>query len=239
MIEVDSLVKVYGNLRAVDDVSFEVCEGEVFAFYGPNGAGKTTMVEILECIRPLSGGSARVFGCDVTKGSDVKEIKRRIGVLPQEFSALDKLSVKENIDLIGGMYEKKLDLDDMPFKRVKDLASMAAKQFRLREFLILRSSRNSYHVVFDRPVSWRRNVAIVAWICLMSKHRKLTEWLIMQCIKQASTLGISCKKLKPAPRIVHRQGERTRQIREFLKYRRIAKVCENLSTRVPYSAKSG
>jgi ABC-2 type transport system ATP-binding protein len=109
VIEVDSLVKVYGNLRAVDDVSFEVCEGEVFAFLGPNGAGKTTTVEILECIRPLSGGSARVFGYDVTKGNDVKEIKRRIGVLPQEFSALDKLSVKENIDLIGGMYEKKLD----------------------------------------------------------------------------------------------------------------------------------
>ncbi len=109
VVEVSSLVKQYGSLMAVDGVSFKLYEGEVFAFLGPNGAGKTTTVEILEGIRPLTSGSAKVFGYDVTKGEDVKEIKRRIGVLPQDFSALDKLSVKENIDLIGGMYEKKLD----------------------------------------------------------------------------------------------------------------------------------
>lgn len=109
VVEVSSLVKQYGNLTAVDDISFEVYKGEVFAFLGPNGAGKTTTVEILECIRPLTSGSASVFGYDVTKREDVKEIKKRIGVLPQDFSALDKLSVKENIDLIGGMYSKRLD----------------------------------------------------------------------------------------------------------------------------------
>jgi len=109
VVEVSSLVKQYGSLRAVDGISFELYEGEVFAFLGPNGAGKTTTVEILECIRPLTSGSAKVFGYDVTKGEDIKEIKKRIGVLTQDFSALDKLSVKENIDLIGGMYEKKLD----------------------------------------------------------------------------------------------------------------------------------
>jgi len=109
VVEVNSLVKQYGQLRAVDDISFEVYEGEVFAFLGPNGAGKTTTVEILECIRPLTNGTARVFGYDVTKKDEVNEIKRRIGVLPQEFSALDKLTVKENIDLIGDMYEKHLD----------------------------------------------------------------------------------------------------------------------------------
>jgi len=109
VVEVSSLVKEYGSLRAVDGISFELFEGEVFAFLGPNGAGKTTTVEILECIRPLTSGSAKVFGYDVSKGEDVKEIKKRIGVLTQDFSALDKLSVKENIDLIGGMYEKKLD----------------------------------------------------------------------------------------------------------------------------------
>jgi len=109
VVDVDSLVKEYGSLRAVDGISFELHEGEVFALLGPNGAGKTTTVEILECIRPLTSGSAKVFGYDVTKGEDVREIKKRIGVLPQDFSALDKLSVKENIDLIGRMYEKKLD----------------------------------------------------------------------------------------------------------------------------------
>jgi len=113
VVEVSSLAKHYGNLRAVDDISFELYEGEVFAFLGPNGAGKTTTVEILECIRPLTSGSVKVFGYDVTKREDAKEIKKRIGVLPQDFSALDKLSVKENIDLIGGMYEKKLDTTEV------------------------------------------------------------------------------------------------------------------------------
>jgi len=113
VVEVNGLVKQYEDLKAVDGVSFELHDGEVFAFLGPNGAGKTTTVEILECIRTLTGGTARVFGYDVTKREDVKEIKKRIGVLPQDFSALDKLTVKENIDLIGGMYEKKLDTSEV------------------------------------------------------------------------------------------------------------------------------
>ena len=109
IVEVDSLVKQYGTLNAVDGISFEVYEGEVFAFLGPNGAGKTTTVEILECLRPLTSGTAKIFGFDVTRNEDVKEIKKRIGALPQEYSALDKLTVKENIDLIADMYKKHLD----------------------------------------------------------------------------------------------------------------------------------
>lgn len=127
VVEVKSLVKQYGSLSAVDDISFELYEGEVFAFLGPNGAGKTTTVEILECLRPLTNGSATVFGYDVTKHDDVKEIKKRIGVLPQDFSALDKLSVKENIDLIGGMYEKKLDTFEVI--KLLDLEDKAKEKF--------------------------------------------------------------------------------------------------------------
>ncbi len=110
VVEVDSLVKQYGELKAVDGISFKVYEGEIFAFLGPNGAGKTTTVEILECIRPLTSGSARIFGYEVSRNEEVKDIKKRIGALPQEFNALDKLTVKENIDLIGDMYEKHLDV---------------------------------------------------------------------------------------------------------------------------------
>ncbi len=110
VVRVDSLLKEYGGLKAVDNISFEVSEGEVFAFLGPNGAGKTTTVEILECIRPLSGGTAKIFDYDVSRNSDIVEIKKQIGVLPQDFSALDKLTVKENIDLIGDMYAKHLDI---------------------------------------------------------------------------------------------------------------------------------
>jgi len=113
VVKVDSLVKQYGKLKAVDGISFEVNEGEIFAFLGPNGAGKTTTVEILECLRPLTSGSANVLGYDVTKNDDVKKIKRSIGVLPQDFSALEKLTVKENIELIGDMYAKHIDVAEV------------------------------------------------------------------------------------------------------------------------------
>ncbi|MCW4009254.1 MAG: ATP-binding cassette domain-containing protein [Candidatus Bathyarchaeota archaeon] len=127
IIKVDSLVKEYDSLRAVDGISFEVYEGEVFAFLGPNGAGKTTTVEILECIRPLTGGSAKVCGYDVSKESDVKEIKKRIGVLPQDFNALEKLSVKENISLIGDMYDKHLSASEVI--KLLDLEDKANAKF--------------------------------------------------------------------------------------------------------------
>lgn len=110
IVEVDSLVKQYGTLNAVDGISFKINEGDVFAFLGPNGAGKTTTVEILECIRPLTSGTARVFGYDVTRNEDIHEIKKRIGALPQDFSALDKLTVRENISLIGDMYAEHIDV---------------------------------------------------------------------------------------------------------------------------------
>jgi ABC-2 type transport system ATP-binding protein len=127
VIEVDSLVKQYEKLRAVDGISFKVYEGEVFAFLGPNGAGKTTTVEILECLRPITSGNAKVFGYDVSKNDEVKEIKKRIGVLPQDFSALDKLTVKENIDLIGDMYAKHLDI--MEVIKLLDLEDKTNEKF--------------------------------------------------------------------------------------------------------------
>ncbi len=131
VVEVNDLVKQYKTVTAVDGISFQVYEGEIFAFLGPNGAGKTTTVEILELIRPLTSGSAKVLGYDIRHTSDVKEIKRRIGVLPQDFSALDKLTVKENIELIGNMYQKRLptqevikllDLEDKTKEKFENLS---------------------------------------------------------------------------------------------------------------------
>ena len=66
VIQVDSLVKKYGDLAAVNGVSFTVNRGEVFSFVGPNGAGKTTTVEILVCLRDLTSGNAKVLGFDVS-----------------------------------------------------------------------------------------------------------------------------------------------------------------------------
>jgi ABC-2 type transport system ATP-binding protein len=92
-----SLTKLYGNIRAIDGVSFEVERGEVFSLLGPNGAGKTTTIEILECLRTPTSGEAYIMGLNIRSRSDVGKIKRIIGVLPQEFSAVDNLTVYENV----------------------------------------------------------------------------------------------------------------------------------------------
>src|SRR2546425_1078365 len=109
VVQVESLSKKYGDNVAVNGISFNLTKGEVFAFLGPNGAGKTTTVEILECLRNPTGGRALVLGYDVSKRSDQAEIRKRIGVLPQDFNAIDRLTVRENIDYFGAMFKQQLD----------------------------------------------------------------------------------------------------------------------------------
>lgn len=117
----------------------------------------------------------------------------------------------------------KLDFDDTPFEEVICWALRAMKRFRLEGFMVLRSSENHYHVVFDRRVSWTENTRIVAWVSLLSHNRMLGKWFIMQCIKEASTLRISPKRNKPSPRITLRHGKQEDQIRHFLAYRKLVK----------------
>ena len=108
VIEINSLVKKYGNFTAVDNISLNVKRGEVFAFLGPNGAGKTTTVEILECLKTPTSGTVSVLGMDVRK--DEIKVKEKIGVLPQSFNAFEWLTVYENIDYFGQMYKKSVDV---------------------------------------------------------------------------------------------------------------------------------
>lgn len=111
VIEVEGLTKRYGDLVAVDDVSFEVSRGEIFSLVGPNGAGKTTTVEILECLREPTSGSAELFGFDVVE--EEGEIKEKIGVLPQEFNTFERLTVKENVELMARISGKGKDIREV------------------------------------------------------------------------------------------------------------------------------
>jgi ABC-2 type transport system ATP-binding protein len=101
-IEVDKLTKRYGDLLAVNDISFTVSKGEVFAFLGPNGAGKTTTVEIIETIRTPTSGKVTLLGMDVTKKKH--DIVPRIGVLPQGFSSFDRITVRETIQYYSRLF---------------------------------------------------------------------------------------------------------------------------------------
>lgn len=115
VIEVRNLVKKYGDVIAVNDVSFDVSHGEIFSLVGPNGAGKTTTVEILECLRSPTSGFVRILGLDIAR--DEAKIKKRIGVVPQEFNTFERLTVKENIEFIAQIYGVKRDLR-RDFKRL-------------------------------------------------------------------------------------------------------------------------
>jgi ABC-2 type transport system ATP-binding protein len=110
-IEVQELTKRYGQLIAVNGISFTVNRGEIFAFLGPNGAGKTTTVEILECLRKPTSGRAYVLGFDIEKNQ--REIKKRTGVLPQDFYTYERLTVKETIQYYAGMFDADPDVDEL------------------------------------------------------------------------------------------------------------------------------
>ena len=111
VIEVRNLVKRYGDLVAVNGIDLEVKAGEVYSILGPNGAGKTTSVEIMECLRIKTSGEVRILGHDIEKGQ--RDIRKRIGVLPQSFNAFDYLTVKENIEYFGGLFDKGVAAEDL------------------------------------------------------------------------------------------------------------------------------
>ena len=102
VIEVEHLVKAFGDFHAVDDISFSVRRGEIFGFLGANGAGKTTAMRILTGINQPTSGSGRVAGYDIS--TEYEEIKKNIGYMSQRFSLYEDLSVAENIRLFGGIY---------------------------------------------------------------------------------------------------------------------------------------
>jgi len=101
-IDVHGLTRRFGSFIAVDAITFDVKEGEVFGFLGANGAGKTTAIKMLIGLLAPSAGDARVAGFDVRTQSD--EIRRHIGYMSQRFSLYEDLTVRENITLYGGIY---------------------------------------------------------------------------------------------------------------------------------------
>ena len=102
MIHVDNLVKTFGEVKAVDGVSFEVAAGEIFAFLGPNGAGKTTTIQMLTTLLAPTGGTMSIDGLDPRR--QPHEVRRRFGIVFQDPSLDGELTARENMELHGVLY---------------------------------------------------------------------------------------------------------------------------------------
>jgi ABC-2 type transport system ATP-binding protein len=111
VIQTANLRKEYGSTVAVEDVSLDITEGEIFGLLGPNGAGKTTAIEILQGLRTPTSGEATVLGLPLQE--NLYEIKDRIGVVPQSFKTFERLTVRENVALIGDLHSDGLAVDDV------------------------------------------------------------------------------------------------------------------------------
>jgi ABC-2 type transport system ATP-binding protein len=145
IIVVSDLRKRYGDLVAVDGVSFEVAEGEVFGILGPNGAGKTTTLEMVEGMRPIDEGGAVIDGVDVRR--DPREVKRRIGIQLQASAFFDELTLIELLDLFGRLYGRavepmellaEVELTDKAKSQVRTLSGGQKQRFSIASALVNR-----------------------------------------------------------------------------------------------------
>lgn len=130
ILEVDNLVKKYGDFEAVKGVSFSVEEGEVFGLLGPNGAGKTTAISMLTGVLPPTSGTARIGGYDIL--TDMDEVKKLNGLVPQDLALYPTLSARANLSFFGRIYGLKgKDLKE----RVEDVLRIVALTERADEVI--------------------------------------------------------------------------------------------------------
>ena len=142
VIEVEHLVKAFGEFHAVDDISFTVKKGEIFGFLGANGAGKTTAMHMLTGLNQPTSGTGRVCGYDIR--TEYEQIKRHIGYMSQKFSLYEDLTVAENIRLFAGIY----GMNDKEIARKTD---------ELLERL--KFAEHKHTLVKSLPLGWKQKLA--------------------------------------------------------------------------------
>ena len=196
VITADGLIKRYGALVAVDEVSFSVESGEVFGMLGPNGAGKTTTMEMLEGLRMPDGGSATVLGSDVVR--DARAIKARIGVQLQATALPPLTKVREAIDLFGALYPtarptadliKEFDLGEKADTYASDLSGGQMQRLSIALALV-----NDPDVVFlDEPTTG------------LDPQARLNIWDVIEGIRgRGKTVVLTSHYMEEAERLCSR-----------------------------------
>jgi ABC-2 type transport system ATP-binding protein len=198
-IVTDGLTKVFNGLVAVDHVSFEVKEGEIFGFLGPNGAGKTTTINMLTTVLKPTEGRAEVMGYDIV--SEANKVRESIGVVPQEYTADEDLTGYENVLLCADLYgipreiSKKraielLELVDLlPFKdkRVETYSGGMRRRLELACGLVNRPKL----LFLDEPtlgLDVQTRFSIWEYIKRLKSESDMTIFLTTHYLEEADTL---------------------------------------------------
>lgn len=199
VIEVSGLTKKFGSLVAVDHVSFDVLEGEIFGFLGPNGAGKTTLIRMLTTLIKPTDGEATVACCNV--GKDPKGVRKEIGVIPQAMTSDLDLTGYENMDIYSRFYslpakERKVRIKDLLDKigllsRADDLVATYSGGMR-RRLEIARGLVHKPRILFlDEPtIGLDPQSRRVVWDFLreLIQEGKMTIFLTTHYLEEAEVL---------------------------------------------------
>jgi ABC-2 type transport system ATP-binding protein len=196
VIEARALVKRYGDLVAVDGVSFSVASGEVFGMLGPNGAGKTTTMEMLEGLRAPDAGSATVLGSDVVR--EARAIKARIGVQLQATALPPLTKVREAIDLFAALFPTARSTDDLlkEFDLVEKAGTYATDLSggQMQRLSIALALVNDPEVVFlDEPTTG------------LDPQARLNIWDVIEGVRQrGKTVVLTTHNMEEAERLCAR-----------------------------------
>ncbi len=198
IIEVKNLVKKYDELIAVDNISFDVYEGEIFGLLGPNGAGKTTTLEIMETLRELTSGEVIVDGLSVT--SQKNEVKKIIGVQLQQSGFYPNLTLTELIKLFAGLYNT--DTDPMEILEMVGLTEKAKAIYKnlsggqKQRFAVATTIINKPKIVFlDEPTTG------------LDPQARRNLWELIQNIRDTgSTVMLTTHYMDEAEKLCDRVG---------------------------------
>jgi ABC-2 type transport system ATP-binding protein len=205
MISVKNLTKKFGEVTAIQDLTFEVKEGEVFGFLGPNGAGKTTTVRVLCCLISKTGGEATVADYQVGKSSDSLKIRKMIGLVPDNVGLYNDLTAYENLDFYGKLYE-------VPAARRKENIERFLKLLELWERRDARAG--SFSKGMKQKLALARALVHEPKILFMDEptanldpeSSKTVRDFILELRKQGRTIFLNTHNLDEAQRICNRIG---------------------------------
>ena len=158
-IKANNITKIYGEQRALDNVSFEVNTGEIVGFLGPNGAGKSTMMKILTCFIPQTSGTASVCGYDISEQS--LEVRKNVGYLPEHNPLYVEMYIKEYLEFIAGLHHLKnvkqriaemIEMTGLQVEQKKKIGALS-KGYRQRVGLAQALIHDPKVLILDEPTT--------------------------------------------------------------------------------------